>query len=542
MTPRQPAPRADRAPVTPDSPLPAVEVYWRSLGLLNAFRLASVIALLASSTWLMPRSFASPTAWTAFLWLSSIYTFAGLAFIAGIQARRPSFDVQLSVHATTDILFLVSLVHLFGGMRSELGILLLCYLAAAGLIARGRMTLFHAACASVALLVEHTLRVIEGMADVDAYTGVVLLCLACFAVAWLAHRLARYARESEALAQQRGEDLRNLAQLNARILQDVSDGVLVVDAQGDMWQCNDQAVRLIGQRPECPVPLERVLPELDRVLKAWREDPYTPPALVQAVATRKTLRPRFVPASFTMTGDILVYLEDMDRLRRESQQLKLAALGRLTANLAHEIRNPLGAISHAAQLLDEEAGDDALAKRLTRIIGDNAGRLERMVADVLELNRRDRLNRVPIALATWLDNFLEDVRQAESIPVGIVCTCPAGAEVSFDAGHLHQVLWNLVRNGWRYCNKAPGSLKVTVTLGDDNRWRLDVCNDGPPVPLDAQTQLFEPFFTTESKGTGLGLYIAREICAANSAWLEYLPVEEGACFRIVFEVNDGEKG
>ncbi|WP_375592014.1 PAS domain-containing sensor histidine kinase [Chitiniphilus eburneus] len=542
MTPRQIARRAERAPVAPDRPLSAVEVYWRSLGLLNAFRLASVIALLASSTWLMPLAFASQAAWTAFLWLSSIYTLAGLAFIAGIQVRRPSFDVQLSVHATTDILFLVSLVHLFGGMRSELGILLLCYLAAAGLIARGRMTLFHAALASVALLIEHTLRVIEGVAEVDDYTSVVLLCLACFAVAWSAHRLARYARESEALAQQRGEDLQSLAQLNARILQDVSDGVMVVDSQGDMWQCNDQAARLIGERPDYPVPLSSLLPDLDRVLREWREDPYTPPGLVQAATTRKTLRPRFVPASFTMTGDILVYLEDMDRLRRESQQLKLAALGRLTANLAHEIRNPLGAISHAAQLLDEEAGGDALTRRLTRIIGDNAARLERMVADVLELNRRDRLQRVHIRLADWLEVFLNDVRQVEGIPIDVPCDCPPEAEVYFDAGHLHQVLWNLVRNGWRYCSKAPGSLTLAVDRGDDGRWRLDVRNDGPPVPVDAQTQLFEPFFTTESKGTGLGLYIAREICAANSAWLEYVPVEEGACFRIVFEVNDGEKG
>ncbi|WP_255991462.1 sensor histidine kinase [Chitinolyticbacter albus] len=517
------------------------EVYWRSLSLLNTFRLLSVIALLVGVGWYTPGAFDNEGTWNAFLWLASAYTLAGLGFLFGIRFRLPRFDLQLTLHAATDIAFIVSLVHLFGGIRSGLGILLLCYIAAAGLISRGRMTLFHAALASIALLIEHSLRIYGGVAREDDYGNVVLLCVGSFAVAWLAHRLARYARESEALAQQRGVDLENLGQLNARILQDVSDGVLVIDAAGNVRQANEQAVRLIGGRAEPGGPLALYLPELAAAVMRWRDDPYTQPALVQAAVTRKTLRPRLVPASFTVSGDVLIYLEDMDRLRRESQQLKLAALGRLTANLAHEIRNPLSAITHAAQLLAEEAADDPLGQKLTRIINDNAARLERMVADVLELNRRDRLKRIEIELTPWLVIFVDEVTQSEGIDIAIVWQCPPEARLRFDPAHLQQVLWNLVRNGWRYCSRQPGSLRLAVARDEVGRWRLDVLNDGPPVPADAQTQLFEPFFTTESKGTGLGLYIAREICAANSAWLEYVPVESGACFRIVFEVTDGEK-
>ncbi|UXY16217.1 ATP-binding protein [Chitiniphilus purpureus] len=542
MKPRLFARKADPAPPAPGGRHPAAEVYWRSLSLLNTFRLLSVVALLLSGSWFMPQTLDGEARWRVFLWLSSSYTLLALVFLFGIRLRRPVFEMQLTLHAVTDIAFIVALVHLFGGVRSGLGILLLCYLAAAGLIARGRMTLFHAAIASIALLTEHTVRRLSGDPAAGDYANVVLLCLASFAVAWLAHRLARYARESEALAQQRGVDLEQMGQLNARILQDVSEGVLVVNVLGQVRQYNEQAGRLIGERPDCPIALSAFLPELEQVLACWREDPYGTPALVQAGATRKTLRPRFAPASFTVTGDVLVYLEDMDRLRREAQQLKLAALGRLTANLAHEIRNPLGAISHAAQLLAEEADDDPLKARLTRIIGENTGRLERMVADVLELNRRDRLERALIPLHGWLASFLDDVRQVENISIRIDCVCPAEAQIRFDPGHLHQVLWNLVRNGWRYCTKQPGSLRLMVEMDDDGHWRLDVLNDGPPVPVDAQSQLFEPFFTTESKGTGLGLYIAREICAANSAWLEYIPARHGACFRIVFEVDNGEKG
>jgi two-component system sensor histidine kinase PilS (NtrC family) len=300
-------------------------------------------------------------------------------------------------------------------------------------------------------------------------------------------------------------------------------------------------VRFTGLRPELGSPLEADLPELAEPLARWRDFPEMGSAeLIQTAGGRNTLRARFVPLTGDSNGNVLIYLEDMARLRRESQQLKLAALGRLTANLAHEIRNPLGAISHAAELMQEETLEDPLLQKLTRIINDNSQRLERMVKDVLELNRRDRVERVDIHLHEWLAKFAEEFILQEKMPIPLAIECPDDVIVRFDAGHLHQVLWNLARNGWRYCSKTKGSLLITVHYRDS--WVLNVINDGPGVPLDAQSQLFEPFFTTESKGTGLGLYIAREICAANAALLEYVaPVDGGACFRIVFGYTDGQK-
>ncbi|WP_051710663.1 sensor histidine kinase [Andreprevotia chitinilytica] len=516
------------------------ELHWRSLALFNVFRLLVLIALLVSFNWLSRRTAFEPQDWPIFIQLTTAYILLSLLFAVGIARRSPAFHLQLGAQVLVDVLFIVGMMHLLGGIKSGLGILLLPYLAAAGLISRGRMSLFHAALASLALLGQQMWQFWRGVANSEEFLVPALLCLACFAVAWLAHRLARHAQASERLAEQRGIDLANLGQLNARILQDVSDGVLVVDHIGRIRQCNDQAVRLIGLRPEPDAMLAQSLPNVGEALAVWRSDPQHVPQLLQ-VASRKTLRPRFVALSESSDDEVLIYLEDMDRLRREAQQLKLAALGRLTANLAHEIRNPLGAISHAAQLLREENDDDPLAARLTQIINENAGRLERMVRDVLELNRRDRVQMSAINLADWLPTFLDEVRQVEWIDAPIMFACPHDAVIRFDPAHLHQVLWNLLRNGWRYCTKRPGSLALRVTERD-GRWRLDVVNDGPPVPADAQSQLFEPFFTTESKGTGLGLYIAREICAANAALLEYLPPPEGgACFRIVFGRQDGQK-
>ena len=516
-------------------PRTASEVHWKSLAAFNIFRLLTVIALLVGGLFLSSRM-ATPI----LLGVAAGYTLLALAFAIGIARRRPGLDQQLTLHVAADIIFIVTLVSQLGGLKSGIGLLLLPYLAAAGLIARGRMTLFHAALATIAVLGEETIRLHFAPEPDYNFTATALLCVTFFTVAWVAHRLAHYAQESQKLAEQRRIDLAKLDQLNQRILQDVSDGVLVVDDRGHVRQFNQQAERLTGCHPAPGARLNEVLPGLETALTNWQEDPTLPSPLLSAPLAQKLLRPRFVMLSPGFAGSALIYLEDMDRLRQEAQQIKLAALGRLTANLAHEIRNPLGAISHAAQLLAEESRDPLIDK-LTRIIGENSQRLDRMVKDVLELNRRDRLLMRTIHLNEWLTGFLDEFSQVENISAAIVLDCPAPAEIRFDPGHLHQVLWNLTRNGWRYCRKQDGSLIFTVRE-QDGRWQLDVYNDGPPVPLEAQAQLFEPFFTTDARGTGLGLYIAREICQANHAQIEYVaPPQGGACFRITFGLQDGQK-
>jgi len=227
----------------------------------------------------------------------------------------------------------------------------------------------------------------------------------------------------------------------------------------------------------------------------------------------------------------VVFLEDLSRIQAEAQQMKLAAMGRLTANIAHEIRNPLSAISHAAELLDEEQRGRERG-RLTRIILDNTLRLERLVANVLQLNRRDRAAADRLALEAWLPAFVEDFCANESVPaqrIGVEVGQPVA--VIFDREHLRQVLWNLLRNGVRHARAEPGSVHLSVNAYA-GQVELNVIDNGPGVARATLGQLFEPFFTTESKGTGLGLYLARELCAANGAALEYVDDMQGAHFRI----------
>jgi two-component system sensor histidine kinase PilS (NtrC family) len=223
-------------------------------------------------------------------------------------------------------------------------------------------------------------------------------------------------------------------------------------------------------------------------------------------------------------------LEDLSQAEQAAQRLKLAALGRLTANIAHEIRNPLSAISHAAQLLREDT-DVPSELRLTGIIENNARRLDRLVEEVLTLNRRDRLNPAPFS-AIALAALVREISQTEEIPDDAVISSMAeSVHFQFDPDHLRQIVWNLLRNAWRFSRKQPGSIRVSAHLVGD-RVHIDVEDDGPGLAPEHQSRLFEPFFTTDAQGTGLGLFLARELAEANHGVLSHVPGSPGGHFRL----------
>jgi two-component system sensor histidine kinase PilS (NtrC family) len=233
------------------------------------------------------------------------------------------------------------------------------------------------------------------------------------------------------------------------------------------------------------------------------------------------------------TGESLIFLEDVGRIRAQAQQLKLASLGRLTASIAHEIRNPLSAIGHAGELLREERRGE-MQDRLLHILGDNVARLDRIVADVLELGRRDRAQVEGLLLSEVCAQFLENFMVTEGLDSRLLQVESAeGLSLCFDRSHLQQVLWNLVSNAVRHSQGKPGSVRLSATaVAGGERVELHVLDDGPGVSAEAREQIFEPFFTTHHKGTGLGLFIARELCEANGASLELLPSESGGHFVI----------
>ena len=521
----------------PAADFPPVD-FWRALFYFNLYRsaLAGIFVFLSA----VFGSSLSLGAYHLKLFLGTSLAYIVLVVVSFVllRLRWPRFNLQLAGQIGGDIVVLTVLSYASGGIQSNLGLLLLVSLAAAGTISRGRITLFFAALASIAALLGHSYAVLYGDAEVAQFVQVGLLCIAYFAVAWLAHTLAKYAMESQKLAQRRGRDLVSMAEANRLVMRDMQDGVLVVDGRGMIMQMNLSAERLLRKSIAHESPLSETFPILYGEYALWKQSGNTTRDILQLDEGLQA-RLRFVQIERDAEQGAVIFLEDMRRVKAEAQQIKLAALGRLTANIAHEVRNPLSAISYATELLQEEERGDANRKRLLNIVLDNTRRINQIVQDVMQLNRRDRAQPEVFELDVMLRVFTDEFGLAERLERGemVLGGLPVFM-VTFDRGHLRQVLWNLCINALRYCRRLPGSISLTMGMSDQ-RVVLDVQDDGPGIQPEQQGNLFEPFFTTATDGTGLGLYIAKELCDANGALLEYHDGgKPGACFRITFGEPD----
>ncbi len=466
------------------------------------------------------------------------YLVASVLLVIPAWLREPSLTIQVTAGVVVDVFAIVLLMHASGGVRSGLGVALLVSLAAAGLISRGRLAFFHAAVAALAVLFEQAFQLWRYDGAPGDFVQAGLTSLAFFATAGLGFTLARYARTSERIAAERQVDLDNLSQINELVIRDMQDGLLVVDGAGAIRQHNPRAAALLGTLPPGKRPmLADYAPEVAELLEGWRRGSENPFAPLRSPRSGAELQVHFVAIGTGKPPPVVVFVEDADRARREARQMKLVALGRLTASIAHEIRNPLSSIGHAADLLGEEAGEGGENRRLVAIIRDNVFRLDRMVQEVLYLNRRDRAQPEAVEPRSHLANFIHDFATSERVPEATLAfEVRTTQRLWFDRQHLDQVLWNLARNAWRHGRKLPGSIRIVVSAGAaPGTAVVAVRDDGPGVAPEVQAHIFEPFFTTDAQGTGLGLYIARELCEGNGARIEYTGDAGGGEFRVTMK-------
>lgn len=518
----------------------AREVRWTSLRYFGLYRLAvATVFLVAVLVYRGSLTFGSENL-LLFVWVAAAYW--AFAVVNHVTPRSwfGRFDLRLTLQVFADIAALTLLMHASGGYRSGLAIMMLIVLAAAGLIGQGRLVVLYAAAAALAILVEQLYRFVVLTGNSGDFVPVAITSAGFFAVALISRLVGQRVIANEALAVKRGAELKDQMRINERVIRDMQDGALVLDPNGRLRLWNPRAEALLGIRFESGLGVAQFAPELHGELAA------APDAVERTLPMRskdgsRDLSARIVPAS--ERGDVLVYVEDLGRVQHQARELKLAALGRLTANIAHEIRNPLSSITHAAELLREEKRADTQA-RLIRIINDNAQRIERLVRDVLELGRRDRVQPEAIKLLAFLQGFVDELAlQQGDAASQIAIDCPAALAIRCDRIHLGQILGNLVGNALRYCSKEPGAVKLQAAAGAARtgaagRIELHVIDDGCGVPDRLRAQIFEPFVTTHSQGTGLGLYIARELASANQAELELQDDAPGAHFRLIFQAAD----
>lgn len=398
---------------------PVSDAFWVSLRYFNAYRMAVAALLFASVLFYQDLLALGMENTRLYAVTSALYLAIAVGFHILLRRAPYNFNAQLTAHIVVDVVAITLLSHASGGFRSGLAVMLLISVAAAGLVSRGSQLLGYAALASIAVLAEQTVQYLADEAALPTFLQPALISIGYFATAMITSQLAQRVITNERVARQRGIELANQLRISELVIQDAQDGVLVVDANGLVRQHNRRVEEL----------LDRIVPELEQIegyspaiaaaLAAWRAGAGTAQPTFALEDSGRSVRGRFVEAGFEDAKFTVVYLEDISKLEEQARQLKLAALGRLTANIAHEIRNPLASVTHAAELLQEENRAPA-RDRLIRIIHDNARRLNRMVHDVLELNRRDRVQAETVRLTAFVSAFVEEFAPSEGLPAGAV--------------------------------------------------------------------------------------------------------------------------
>jgi two-component system sensor histidine kinase PilS (NtrC family) len=361
-----------------------------------------------------------------------------------------------------------------------------------------------------------------------------------FGIAIGAALLGRWGREYKLLAERRGLDLANLGHINELIIHKLRSGVLVVDAQDRIRQMNEAAWYLLGNPPVNDRNLRTIAPPLAERLQRWRKTGKTEDEGLLLQSTQSAV----VPSMLTMPGinetqATLIFLEDTSVVSRRARDLAQASLARLSASIAHEIRNPLGALSHAAQLLNESEDLNKADRKLTGMMLNHAARMNDIVENVLKLSRRERARIESVNLISWIRKLAGDFRRYHKLDAERVrLEVPSAAiMVLIDASQLSQAVWNLMENALKHARVDGQDVALTLRVSPIRGHReiaLDIIDNGSGIPLEKRSQVFEPFFTTHKQGSGLGLYLARQLCDANQASLEYVQVPNcGACFRIL---------
>ncbi|MFT4047494.1 MAG: histidine kinase dimerization/phospho-acceptor domain-containing protein [Solimonas sp.] len=513
---------------------------WRILAILGPYRLLLVAVLLFLFRLNFAPDYFRDVSPKLFSFCCLAYAALALALQILSLYQRLALLAQTLLHFGVDLAAIGLLVYTTGGVGGGLGILLVPPLVGCSLILAPRPAAFLAAAATLTIFGEETLRQLHAqLFDSGDYSQAGLLGLMFFASGLTAAMVGQRARRSEAVAERVGSAFVNLTRLNDNIIAAMQSGVLVVDVDGRIRTANAAALKLTAGRARVDARLADAVPALQTALDGWRYgfDAETPET-IEGPAGRELL-PRFTRLGWSEQEPALVMLDDAAALRAQAQQMKLAALGRLSANIAHEIRNPLSAIAQAGQLLAEQPGLPAGNHRLLDMIQRHAARIEQIVRNVLEISRREAAPRQTLALRDALRRSAalyheSHARQPRPIELGDI---PAAMQVAFAPDQLQQVLCNLWDNSFEHGAAGGGTVNVLLEAGIEagsGLPYLDIVDDGRGVPDELRERLFEPFFTTHRAGTGLGLYLSREICEYNRARLSCVPRARGACFRIVF--------
>jgi two-component system, NtrC family, sensor histidine kinase PilS len=534
-------PAAEAAPALTPS-----DLAWRVIGLLSLYRLLVPLVLLAMQSLLAPDWGLATARPRLFTGACIAYFTAAVLLVIARRLKWSSLRIVALVNASVDAIAVGLILYAGGGVASGLGILLVLPVLALTVLADRRDALLIAAVAALVVLAQQVFTGLEGTTPAADYTTAGVLGALVFVVALATWPVANRLRESEALVRRQEIDLANMAQLSQYIVQHLRESILVVDAQDRIRLINESAAQILGDQSAYPDALiGEASPRLLFLLESWRQGgggsgtlPAVDPTFVAADGGR-VIRAHFAPLGSSTPAPVLIFLEDTGLIAEQVQKSKLAALGRLSASIAHEIRNPVGAMSHAGQLLAESPHLTEEERRLTQIIRTNADRVSGIIDNVQRLSRRERARFEVLALSAWTEEFhaefCETMQWARTRL--IVSGTPSEVEVRVDPDQLRQIVWNLCDNALKHAAQSDPGQSIEIRYGrmaQSTRAFLEVADRGPGVASEHIERIFEPFYSG-GRGTGLGLFLARELAQANGATLLYEPRGSGgSVFRLVF--------
>lgn len=514
------------------------EASWRALTVFSGYRLFLAAILFFAFYLKLTPDFLGHKYPLLHHYASLAYLMVAVLLMIFSSRRWGVFISQSSMQLIIDVVALAMIIHAAGGLQSGLGALLVVVVVAGGALIPGRLAIFVAAIATLSVLLEAVYAELTG-AGQSHFAQAGMLGAIFFITALLAQLLSRTMQRSQLLAEQQAHDLNKLANLNQHIISRMQVAVLVLDEQGRVSLCNQSASQLMGISPAPPdFLLKQSVPQLAEQIWRWKQ--HLPDAF-EPFQARSDLPELVARATQLDSGEVLIFIENTTAMAQQAQQLKLASLGRLTASIAHEIRNPLSVISHAGELLAESLEHDKSVSKLTGIIQRHSARMNSIIDTILQMSRRNHVEPTMLLLTTWLEKLVEEYCEMQHIsPRQIkVHSTALLARIDTDEEQLHQVIWNLLNNAWHFANKHvdyPVQIRLTRQAEEVH---IDVIDSGPGVGPQARQHLFEPFYSERNEGTGLGLYLARELCQANGARLNYLP-EFGSCFRISYPLRKQE--
>ena len=515
------------------------------IGLLNLYRLLVPLMLITLLVF-------GGVAWGLAATRSSLFLAACISYFTAavllVIARRlhwSSLRIVALVNAVVDALAIGFILYASGGVESGLAILLVLPVLALTVLADRRDALLIAAVGALAVLVQQVFVGLTEGSSTSEYVTAGFLGLVLFVVALAMWPVANRLRESEALVRRQELDLENMAHLSQYIVQHLRESILVIDGRDRIRLINESAAQMLGDEQAYPDALiGEASPRLLYLLESWRQVAAAgavpaPDLTFVAADGARVIRPHFAPLGRTDPPPVLVFLEDTSLLDQKVQQSKLAALGRLSASIAHEIRNPVGAMSHAGQLLAESPQLTEEDQRLTTIIRSNAERVSGIIESVQRLSRRGGAQLERLALGSWLEEFHEEFCETMQHPrtrMHLRAATPE-VEVRADPNQLRQIVWNLCENALKHAIGTDASQDVEIRCGrmsGSARPFLEVADRGKGVAPEHAERIFEPFYSG-GQGTGLGLFLARELAQSNGATLLYEPrTDGGSVFRLIF--------